>query len=213
MGPRTLSSTWKQFDKLARAYHQSPEKKADSWEAMAELSGKANASRITDALAALLVQTYQGMEEVGVAFDVGEDHAPPEWATQFSPEESVIRINPVGVIRFYLDCKEAVERLKTPEARRDFQTYRFHAYMAELRKLPTRQVLFLLLLREVARARRITQVEKKGGGMEEVEDEAYMRVLWAFKELENFMREMKGVSIRSELKILWYESDWIVGKK
>jgi hypothetical protein len=38
-------------------------------------------------------------------------------------------------------------------------------------------------------------------------------MLWAFKELENFFRSTTGVSLRSEYAILWYESDWFLGKK
>jgi hypothetical protein len=39
-----------------------------------------------------------------------------------------------------------------------------------------------------------------------------MNLLWGFKEVERMYREMKGVNIRAEYGVLWYESDWYVGK-
>lgn len=213
MGPRTLSSTWRSFEKLARRYHDQPESREKTWADMRDLASRVNTSRIPDALAALLVHPYPGLEEAVVRFVDSPEDAPPDWVSDFEPEEEIVLISPIGVVAFERQCAAAVDALKTPETRRDFQTYRFSAYLAELRKLPTSQLLFLLILREVARARHITRVEKKGGGTEEVEDEAYMRLLWAFKELESFMRQMKGVSMRAEYGILWYESEWIVGKK
>ena len=213
MGPRTLSSTWRSLEKLSRRYHDQPDTREKTWAELTSLSIRVNASRIPDALAALLVQNYPGLEEATVRFVEGAEGSAPEWVSHFCPEEGIVWISPVGIVSFERQCAAAVDGLKTPEARKDFQTYRFSAYLAELRKLPTVQLLFLLILRQVARARHITRVEKKGGGVEEVEDESYMRLLWAFKELENFMMQMKGISLRSEHKILWYESEWIVGKK
>ena len=40
-----------------------------------------------------------------------------------------------------------------------------------------------------------------------------MSLLWAFKELESFFSELNGLSLRSEYSILWYESDWVMGKE
>jgi hypothetical protein len=38
-------------------------------------------------------------------------------------------------------------------------------------------------------------------------------LLWAFKHLEAVLREVKGISLRSEYRILWYESDWVIGRR
>jgi hypothetical protein len=118
----------------------------------------------------------------------------------------------VGVPAFAHDCEKAFEELSTPEARRDFETYRLKAYMAELRKMPCRLLLFILILRKVAEVLKLTEVEKRGGETEDIDDGGYMNLLWGFKEVERMYREMKGVSIRAEYGVLWYESDWYVGK-
>ncbi|MBT3374407.1 MAG: hypothetical protein HN742_19745 [Lentisphaerae bacterium] len=212
MAPRTLASTWKHIEKLSTVYDGASSPRTGEAEALDTLCRKTNSSRIVDALAALFVQSYQGLEEVSVEFATSSDHAYPDWTTSYSEEEQLVRINPVEVVRFRHGCDESVDVLRQPAGREDFYTYRYQAYLAELRKLPSRHHLFLLLLAEVARVRHITEVEKKGGGVEEIDDEAYMVLLWAFKELETFYRDMNGTSLRADYTISWYESDWFVGK-
>ena len=213
MAPRTLASTWKQVEKLAGRCQGAKSLKKVDVDALDDLLRRINESKIVDALGTLFVRNYQGMEEIQVRLATSTRNRYPEWTALYSAEDKEIVVNPVGVLQFASDCNAALEIMKTPVARETFQKYRYYAYLAELRKLPSVYLLFLLLLREVAKAREVTLVEKKGGGTEEVEDEAYMILLWAFKELEGFFASNNGLNLRSEYMILWYESDWITGPK
>lgn len=213
MGVRTLASSWRHFEKLLAKTVPAGDPPPPG---VAELVDKVNASRITGALASLFVEPYPDMEEVSVAFAAGD--APANGGavpTSYCEQSKTIRINPQGVLFFRDDCTKAGDRLKTAETRRSFSDYRYQAYLAEIAKLPTYYLLFLLLLREVATARRITRVVRKGGAVEEITDPAdlgYMNLLWAFKELESFYRSSKGLNLRAEYGIRWHESDWIVGR-
>lgn len=214
MAPRTLSSAWKQFEKLALQYGRgaSSTKTRETYvEALDDLGRRTNSSRIVDALATLFVQNYQGMEDTEVEFVTSSDGDYPDWPTSFVPEPKKILVNPVGVFRFCRECDESTKLLKTPAARENFLKYRYQAYLAELRKLPDKHLLFLQLLKEVANAREITHVEKKGGVIEHSEDDEYTVLVWAFRELEALFDQMNGLSLRSEYRILWYDSDWISG--
>jgi hypothetical protein len=214
MAPRTLASTWRHFERLARAYLREDKPRKKVVPELDELGRKVNKSRIVDALAMIMVQNHHGLEDVSVQFVAADENGEyPEWESRFDEEERVIVLNPVGIVRFVYECQEAADKLRTPDARESFKTYRLHAYLAELAKLPSQLALYLHLLREVARQLQVTHVERKGGGTEEVDDERYMRLLWAFKEMEHFFADEHGVSLRSEYGILWYESDWIIGKK
>jgi len=152
------------------------------------------------------------MTEATVQFAESTKGKFPDWNTTYDESKGVIWVNVIGVFRFLDECATAVETLKTPEARKSFQDYRYQAYLAQLGKLPSRDVLFLLVLRQVASAQHITDVEKKGGEIEVAKGEVYLQLLWAFKELEAFFRRTSGVDLRSEYGILWLESDWYVGK-
>ena len=213
MAPRTLASTWRQFERLSRLYCKANPPEAKAVLGLRELAGKANRSRIGDALATIFVHRYGGMEDVNVIFDGGGELGFSDVPASYDAETDTISVNPVGIMKFMTSCVTAPEALKTASARESLEVYRIQAFQAELGKLPSRFLLFLLVLREVANASAITEVEKKCGGIETVEDGGYMELLWAFKELERVMREMKGISIRSEYTIAWYESDWFVGKK
>jgi hypothetical protein len=214
MAPRTLASTWRNFEKLARAYLRGEKARSETAAALDELGEKVNKSRIVEALAMIMVHPHQGLEDVTVRFALsGEGGEYPEWETAFDEESRSIILNPVGIVRFVQECQEAAGKLRTPDARESFKKYRLHAYLAELAKLPSQLALYLHLLREVACQLQVTQVERKGGGSEEVDDVRYMRLLWAFKEMEQFFAREQGISLRSEYGFLWYESDWIVGKK
>jgi hypothetical protein len=211
MARRTLSSTWKHFERLHRQYEKSDFADAAKLGEIDELVQKVNESRIVDALATLFVHPY-GLEEYSLRFAGSEDGHAPEWITRHDNEQKAIDVSVEGVFQFAAECEAAVEALKTPEARKTFQHYRYQAYLAELSKLPSRYILFLLILREVAEARKITDVEKKGGEIEVATGKAYLQLLWAFKELEIFFRRTNGLDLRAETGILWLESDWFIGK-
>jgi len=211
MAPRTLASTWKSFEKLCKRYESASVPRKAEIAALDELCSKANGSGIVGALATLFVHDYPGLEEVEVEFVPSADGDYPDWVTAYCSERQVIQVNPVGVLRFSHECRDAVQRLKSAAARENFYKYRYQAYLAQLRKLPTDHLLFLQLLREVATARGIAEVERKGGGLDTPKDEGYMLLLWAFNELEALFAEFKGLNLRSEYGISWYESDWFVG--
>jgi hypothetical protein len=176
------------------------------------LTVRVNKSRIVDALVTMFLVPYSGVEEGNVRFYDPKGGLFPEWSVEYDEEADLFEVNPVGILLFSRACDEAHEELTTPAARRDFETYRLKAYMAELRKLPCRLLLFILILRKVAEVLKITEVEKRGGEREDIDDGGYMNLLWGFKEVERMYREMKGVNIRAEYGVLWYESDWYVGK-
>ena len=213
MAPRTLASTWKQLEKLAKRCTDGDSTKPADIKALDDLLRRTNESKVVEALATLFVHSYQGLEDINVRFAVSAKNRYPTWDTHYEAGDKQILVNPMGVLEFQAACAKALEVMKTPVARESFQKYRYFAYLSELRKLPPIYMLFLLILKEVAKVREITMVEKKGGGVEEVEDEAYMILLWAFKELESFLLSSGRVNLRSDFMILWYESDWITGPK
>jgi hypothetical protein len=212
MAPRTLASTWRQFEKLARSYLTESSPTPKDAGPLQDLTTRVNKSRIVDALATMFLVPHAGVEEASIRFVDTGGETYPDWEVDFDEERQLFRVNPVGVVSFARACDKAFEELSTPEARRDFETYRLKAYMAELRKLPCRLLLFILILRKVAEILKITEVEKRGGETEDIDDGGYMNLLWGFKEVERMYRDMKGVNIRAEYGVLWYESDWYVGK-
>jgi len=218
MAPRSLSSTWRSFERLLNKYVASDPPAQAVVDDLVQLAEKVNASRIIGALSYLFITPYTEMEETQVAFLAPEGGKFPDWPIQYDEEADLITINPYGVYLFCRLCAEAPERLKTPEARANFPVYRYHAYLAELAKLPNHYILFLILLNQVAKHRRIHLAEKKSGGTEPpdngiAEGREYMNLLWAFKELEVFYRNTNGLSMRVEYGILWQEADWFGGKK
>lgn len=218
MAARTLSSTWKNFERIITGTgRKSARSKATTpGEALATLVEKVNDSRVTGALADLFVHPYPDMDEISVGFRAPESlETTDNLPTEFDAESKTIYIDPVGVHQFCLTCRNAADALKTPETRESFLRYRLYAYLSELAKLPPHYMMIVLLLREVANAREITRVVRKGGTVEvitERDERDYMNLLWAFKELETFYQNSNGLSMRAEHGIHWHESDWIVGR-
>jgi hypothetical protein len=216
MAARTLASTCNNFERIIVGSRRKKTTKVPPAEALSGLVDKVNASRITAALADLFVHPYSDMEEVTVDFrapeTLGEDGEPP---TEFQEDQQRILIDPVGVYRFREKCRQAGELLKTPEVRSSFLRYRLYAYLAELAKMPAHYMLIILLLREVASSREITRVVRKRGTVEvidEPDEQEYMNLLWAFKELEAFYFSSNGLSLRAEYNVHWHESDWIASR-
>ncbi|MFO7821010.1 MAG: hypothetical protein R6V56_02975 [Lentisphaeria bacterium] len=211
MARRTLSSTWRNFEKLIKQFDKTGREDTEKLVELEQLAEKINNSKIANALTTLFVHPYD-LEEATVSFHISDNGSNPQWQTRFNEEGMHIEVCVLGVFEFIRKCREASKALDTPEARRTFQHYRYQAYLAELGKLPGQYFLFLMLLRQVASIKHITDVEKKGGEIEVAEGEEYLKLLWAFKELETFFKRTKGLDIRSEYQILWLESDWFVGK-
>jgi hypothetical protein len=210
MARRTLTGTWKSIERLVSQYDKSGDEK--KLEALEDLISKVNDSKIVEALTTLFIAPYHGVEDVELRFAGRLNGRFPEWRTQYDEGNKKILLNPFGVFNFQKECGESIDVLNTPEARKSFLHYRRKAYLAELSKLPPRLMLFLLILNEVAAIRDITRIEKRGGEFEIPEGKSYLQLLWAFKELEAFMRHNKGVDLRSEYGIQWLESDWFEGK-
>ena len=211
MARRTLSSTWRNFERLVRQYDKSERSDPAKLEELETLVKKVNSSTITGALSTLFIEPYE-MPDTEIAFWTSDNGSFPKCSSRYQEEENRIDLCVLGIFDFIKSCRQASKVLDTPEARRTFQHYRYQAYLAELSKLPTQYFLFLVILREVANIKHITDVEKKGGEIEVAEGEEYLKLLWAFKELEAFFLRNNGLDIRSEYRILWLESDWFIGK-
>ncbi len=212
MPKRTLTSTWKNIERLVEQHKRRLDNR--KLEELNDLLVRVNKSSVVTALATLFVNPYHGLEETGVLF---EPVSPPENGEKLTkvyhvPEENRLYVNVLGVLDFRQECEEARENLATPEARESFYLYRHSAFLAELVKLPSRLLLFLLILEEVANVRDVSRVDKRGSSAEEPEGRAYLQLLWGFKELENFMYRNTGVDLRSEYSILWQESNWFLGR-
>jgi hypothetical protein len=211
MAARTLSTTWKQYEKLAdRFFTKKTEKAAQAQ--INELSQRTNESKIVDALASLLVTSHLGLETVRVRFAISPAKKPLDWKTNYDPEEKVILVNPVGVFQFCRDCEAALQTLKSSKSRENFQRYRYQSFLSELGKLPSRLLLLLLILERVAACKEVSKSDKRSTSGEAPDNEEYLNLLWAFKELESFYAETTGISLRSEFNVLWYESEWVNGK-
>lgn len=216
MAPRTLSSTWRQFEKLGRAVAKSRRPASQLVAELDDLSERANRSKVVEALQTLFVEGHPGVDGVRVQFAGGRQAVEMAEPTQFDDGSRVILVNPVGVVRFIDHCSECVAEMKTREARESFLRYRLCAYQAELSKLPSHLLLFLALLRQVAEVSGVTRSDRRaanGATQEPEEDRPYLMLLWAFKHLEAVLRDVKGVNLRSEYRILWYESDWVSGRR
>lgn len=212
MAVRTLNTTWKQLEKIAAAFPGKGGKKAGC-AAIDSLLSRTNDSKIPDALANLLVRRYTTLEKTGLRFALSHRYDYPEWTTSYDADKNEIIVNGVGVLRFHKACLATRKTLGTPQGRESFQQYRLQAFMRELGKLPPRLVLFLLILNQVGRCKEVCKAEKRGATPDVPETEQYLTLLWSLKELEAFIAENTGASLRSEYNLLWYESEWISGTK
>lgn len=211
MARQTLTSSWNRFERLIRKLQKTEGQDDTPRKELEDFAEKINTSQVVKALATVFIHPY-GLENVNLRFTVNDNGQVPDWRSRYREESEEIEINPVGVYNFVAECKKAVSSLQTPEARRSFTNYRLQAYLAELSKLPSPLLLALLLLYEVASINHITDVKQKSGDMEVAEGEEYLKLLWAFKELETYYYAQHGRDMRTEHGISWLESDWFIGE-
>lgn len=210
MARRTLKTCWKQYEKLSQGYLGSDdeEKREDILDKLDTLSFKANGDRIGDALVALFVRPYI-QQPTSLLFSTDVSEGVPEWQTMLDSEEGQLIVHPISVFQFINLCRTTEV---TPEMHDDFLRSRYLSFLMEIGKLPSIYILFLLVLQRVAYTLEVAHLEKRGGVIEIAEGEPYHTLLWAFKELEVFSRNMYGINIRAHFGISWYEADWITGR-
>jgi hypothetical protein len=216
MAPRTVSSTWRQFEKLARTATQSAHPPRRVCDELDDLCERANRSKVVEALQTLFVTDHTGGDGIRVRFVGGRQAVEQTEPTQYDATAKVILVNPVGVVRFIDECGECAEQLGRFEGRENFGRYRLCAYQAELSKLPGQMMLFLAVLRQVAEITGVTRSDRRGpsgNGAEATEDKPYLMLLWALKQLESVLHEVKGINLRADYHMLWYESDWVSGRR
>ena len=208
MGKRTLASCWKQYEKLSLAYLDGQKDNSKILEKLHILTEKTNLDKIGNALFTLFVSPYISICNT-VEFITSMDEGIPDWQTQFDPETGIIQVHPLSVFRLINEMSQ----LGVPTVvEDDFIRSRHLSFLTEIGKLTSTYILFLLVLQRVAYLLEIAHLEKRGGVVEVAEDEAYHTLLWAFKELESFLRNTYGLNIRAHYGISWYEAEWITGK-
>ncbi len=214
MARRTLTTTWRNIERLIEQHRKRCDN--DKLEELNRLLERVNKSSVVSALATLFINPYHGMEEAQLRFaPVPLPDIPQKGEkARFSPEENILYVNVLEVLNFRQECQESRDNLTSPAMRKSFHHYRYHAFLAELSKLPNQLLFFLLILEEVANVLNVASADKRKVGGEEENSEArdYLQLLWGFKELENFMRQHKGIDLRSEYSLLWQESNWFVGR-
>lgn len=205
--------SWTQLEKLALAYKRKP----SAASAMALDRGMRKYSDFIETLGEHFIRTQGSLEDCSAAFCFSAEGQFPEWACRFTQEQRLFELNPVGVVGFHDECSRAQNALQTQEGRGNFTVYRLYAYMAELYKLPSKYLPLMMLFREKARVLEVTQVERRRGNITPVvvdsEEDMYLCLLWAFKELELTIQRLSGINLRTELNITWFESEWITGVK
>jgi hypothetical protein len=208
MGKRTLRTCWAQLEKLSKQYLTDEEKREDVAEKIIDLTFKANADLIPEALNSLFVRPHVA-QPLRVELVAPLEDGLPDWQTQVDLEEGVIALHPVSVVAL-------IEKMRTleltDELYEDFLRCRYMSFLIEMGKMPSIFILFLMVLQRVAYLLEIAHLEKRGGVIEVAEGESYHTMLWAFKELESFARRTYGVNVRAQYAISWYESDWITGR-
>ena len=142
MAPRTLSSTWKQFEKLEQKRTGNPDKDQVIMASVDELIERVNGSKTMEALASLFVHPYHNLEETKVAL-VNTRAENCEFTTKYLKEEKTVLVDPMSVFQFCESCREASEALRTQAARQSFYKYRYQAYLDELSKLPSQYYLLI----------------------------------------------------------------------
>ena len=211
MGKRTLASCWKQYEKLSLAYLDGNHDKEKTFEKLEVLTDKTNGDKIGNALLTLFVNPYVNLCK-SVDFTIELDNGiPPVWQTQYSEEQAAIYVHPVSVFRLTREIRQLVP-VATEANEKDFLRSRHFNFLAEIGKLTSIYILFLLVLQRVAYLLEVAHLEKRGGVIEIAEDEAYHTMLWAFKELEIFIKKTYGLNIRAHYGISWYEAEWITGR-
>ena len=212
MAKRTLSSCWKQFEKLASEYRAAAaEQHPPVTKRALALVEKANTDHIgANTLLPLFVKPYI-VAPVSLEFtaELDERGELPAWHTRYDAEKTIIHIQPLAVLCFFQEL-QAAKAAKNGEA--DFLIVRYRSFLREIAKLPSIYFLFLVVLQRVAEMLEIAHLEKRGGVIEVAEGESYHTLLWAFKELEVFVRRTYGVNVRAHYGISWYEADWITGR-
>ena len=206
--------SWSQIEKLGLAYIKRPS--AATAESLDK--GLMRSAEFLETIARFFVRRRQGLEDATVEFRLSEEGVYKGPACEFDKETHKFLINVIEVLKFQEYCQNAPELIKTPEGRGNgsFSVYRLNAYKAELRKLPGYLVFVLLLFQQVAQVLEVTYVEKRRTIPKQEMDKDdldYLNLVWAFLELENVYRNLKGNDLRSDIKFTWFESEWATEKK
>jgi hypothetical protein len=209
MGKRTLASCWRQFETLSEAYQTESKPRGEVVKKLTDLARKANADDIGKALSTLFVRPYIAVPiEVEFTMEMPNGNT-PDWVTRYDEDANKILIHPLAAY-VYIDRMRQV-RLEQ-ESQEDLVHWRYVTFLAEIAKLPSIHVLFMIVLQRVAYMLEIAHLEKRGGIIEIAEGETYHTLLWAFKETESFVTRTSGINVRAHYGLSWYESDWITGR-
>jgi hypothetical protein len=204
------------YEKLCNDFLAGKGIPADTRKKLEVLTAKTNKEGIGDqSLVPVFIKPFY-LQPVTLQFSMefGEGDAVPEWLSRYDETRKIIEIQPLAIFKLLRDAKTWAAQLPGLTGE-EFVVARYRSFLVELAKMATREplyLLFLVVLQRVAFLLEIAHLEKRGGIIEVAEGESYHTMLWAFKELEVFLRKTYGLNVRAHYGMSWYESDWITGR-
>jgi len=229
MAKRTLATSWRQFERLSNDYLAGKGTPAETVAKLAKLVDKANAEGIgNSSLVPIFIKPYYNNPVLlKFTMEMGPEGEVPDWFSRFVPAlvpgdapgvvaPGVVEIHPLALFKLLREAAAwGREEMAGDLSEAAFLVRRYRGFLRELSKIGKKDsiyFLFLVVLQRVAFMLEIAHLEKRGGVIEVAEGESYHTMLWAFKELELFLRKTFGLSVRAHYGMSWYESDWITGR-
>jgi len=213
MAKRTLDTTLHQFEKFFNSYKANKKSSEDTLKFYDDLISKPDMVSICSDLALVLFEDYPEFQEVKLSFQTADSmDAPQEGKAlpmSYQDREKLLIINPVSIFNFIVYANDIATNLDTYKGK-SFEQFRHNSFVAEMSKLPPKSILFILVLQQVAAIQKLTLTEYTENALDLNDDtNFYQTFLWAFKELENRIYKINGLSLRTEYSISWHESSWI----
>lgn len=208
-----LSGLWKRMDEIVQPFLAAKVRERKEWQGqLADLLDEANGSPMPGAIAQSVVQPYLSEEgEFSVAFMASGKDGFGKATAWVDMEKKQVGIDPVGLYKLHAELSAAGVNLTKnlePDAE-SFERHRNLCLFREVAKLPRQYLIFLAVLPEIALAARIVAVEKRDGGYAESDSPAYLSMLWALKEFEQFYQRSQHRDLRADYGIIWHEGQWI----
>ena len=144
MARRTLTTCWKQYEKLTLAYLDGEKSKRETMKKLVTLTKKTNQDKIGNALVTLFVQPHIG-QKIELEFAVSSRGRIPDWQTSFDAKKSKIIVDTLSTFNFI----KSVREIEVPElTEKTFIQGRYVSFLAEIGKLNTIYILSTLISTE-----------------------------------------------------------------
>ena len=203
MANQNLNKLWKKLENLYKRFDKKRITDEKLYEEVDKLIQTDENKQVANNLGLILLSKHEDLLEAHLTFACPLEN---KTYSSFDNKEKILYVDPMMTIKFWQECQDIDLEDKINQTTE--QAFCKASFQKQLSKLPSKLILFLIILKQLAVSANLNQVNYTEGVLPQDDTSFYQTILWGFNTLETTIEQLHGTNIRTRYGITWHQSEW-----